>query len=307
MIRVLFRRLLILLPLLFVVATIVFLFLRMIPGDPVEAMLGEGAKAADIQAIRHELLLDRPFLAQYGLYLGGILRGDFGQSWSLKTPVSLLIWKRLPATALLALSAVAVAILLAFPMGFMAARKANSWTDRILMVFAVAGGAMPTFWLGPLLILLFSIALGWFPVSGYGTFAHLVLPALTLGTALTAILVRMLRSSLLEESHSDYVRTARAKGLSTNQALFRHALRNALLPVVTLLGLQFGSLLTGAIITETIFSWPGLGRLLIQAIYSRDYPLVQGCILVFALVYAIVNLAVDVLNSALDPRIRTVQ
>ena len=304
MMRVLLRRLLLLLPLLLVVATIVFLFLRMIPGDPVEAMLGEGAKAADIQAIRHELLLDRPFLAQYGLYLEGIVRGDFGQSWSLKAPVSLLIRKRLPATMLLAFSAMSVAVLLAFPMGFLAARNPNSCTDRALTVFAVAGGATPTFWLGPLLILLFSISLGWFPVSGYGTAAHLVLPAVTLGTALTAILVRMLRSSLLEESHSDYVRTARAKGLSENQALARHALRNALLPVVTLLGLQFGSLLTGAIITETIFSWPGLGRLLIQAIYSRDYPLVQGCILVFAFLYAIVNLAVDLLNSALDPRIR---
>lgn len=303
--RVLTQRLLLLLPLLFAVATIVFLFLRLIPGDPVEAMLGEGAKAADVESMRHDLMLDRPFSAQYSSYLLGILRGDFGQSWSLKMPVAQVIRKRLPATLLLAVSAMTVAVMLAFPLGIAAARRPNTWIDRSLMVFAVAGGAMPTFWLGPLMVLFFSIALGWFPVSGYGTAAHLVLPAVTLGTGLTAILVRMLRSGLLEESQADYVRTARAKGLSANQALMRHALRNALLPVVTLLGLQFGSLLTGAIITETIFSWPGIGRLLIQAIYSRDYPLVQACILVFAFLYILVNLTVDLLNSALDPRIAT--
>jgi len=219
-------------------------------------------------------------------------------------PVTSVIAQRLPATAELAASAMLVALLIAFPLGMFAAKHAGSIADRSATVLAVTGVALPPFWLGPILILLFSIQLGWFPVSGRGSLAQLVLPSLTLGAALAAILTRMLRAGLVEELQSDYVRTARAKGAGGMRILFGHVLRNAFLPVLTILGLQFGSLLTGAIITETVFSWPGIGRLLITAIFSRDYPLVQGCILVFALLYTLVNLIVDLLYAALDPRIQ---
>jgi ABC-type dipeptide/oligopeptide/nickel transport system permease component len=298
------RRTLLLIPILFAVITIVFAFLRLIPGDPVEAMLGEGARSADVAAMRKELLLDQPLLKQYFHYLRGVFRGDLGNSWNTRVPVATAIISRLPATLVLAAGGMLIAILIAFPLGILAAKNVNRWPDRIAMVMAVAASAIPHFWLAPLLILLFSISLGWFPVSGTGTPLYAVLPSFTLGLALAAILVRMIRSSMLEELQSDYIRTARAKGTSERTILWRHALPNAMLPVLTILGLQFGSLLTGAIITETIFSWPGIGRLLIQAIYSRDYPLVQGCILVFASLYALVNLIVDLLYGVLDPRIQ---
>jgi peptide/nickel transport system permease protein len=297
------RRFLLLIPILFAVLTVVFSFLRLIPGDPVEAMLGEGARSADVAALRKELFLDQPLYEQYVKYIRGIFQGDLGSSWNTRLPVASSIASRLPATLQLAAGGMIIAILISFPLGIFAAKHANHLPDRITMILSVAAGALPHFWLAPLLILLFSIFLGWLPVSGRGTFLHLILPSLTLGLALTAILVRMIRSSLLEELQSDYIRTARAKGCSEPRVFRIHALRNAMLPVVTILGLQFGSLLTGAIITETIFSWPGIGRLLIQAIYSRDYPLVQGCILVFSGLYAVVNLAVDLLYGALDPRI----
>jgi ABC-type dipeptide/oligopeptide/nickel transport system permease component len=298
------RRTLLLIPILFAVLTIVFAFLRLIPGDPVEAMLGEGARSVDVAAMRKELLLDQPLVTQYFHYLGGVFRGDLGNSWNTRVPVASAIASRLPATLELAAGGMIIAILVAFPLGIIAAKNMNRWPDRIAMIMAVASSAIPHFWLAPLLILLFSIFLGWFPVSGTGSFWHVVLPSLTLGLALAAILVRMIRSSMLEELQSDYIRTARAKGTPERTILLKHALPNAMLPVLTILGLQFGSLLTGAIITETIFSWPGIGRLLIQAIYSRDYPLVQGCILVFASLYAFVNLAVDLLYGVLDPRIQ---
>ncbi len=298
------RRTLLLVPVLWAVLTVVFSFLRLIPGDPVEAMLGEGARAADVVAMRKELLLDQPLVNQYLHYVKGILHGDLGHSWNTRAPVASAIISRLPATLELAAGGMMIAIIAAFPLGVLAAKKANRWPDRFAMIMAVAAGAIPHFWLAPLLILLFSIFLGWLPVSGRGTFLHSILPSLTLGLALAAILVRMIRSSLLEELQSDYIRTARAKGASERVVLWKHALRNAMLPVLTILGLQFGSLLTGAIITETIFSWPGIGRLLIQAIYSRDYPLVQGCILIFAALYVLVNLLIDILYGVLDPRIQ---
>lgn len=299
------RRLLLLIPLIFAVLTVVFSFLRILPGDPVEAMLGETAQQMDVELMRKQLLLDQPLWRQYGSYLWNIFHGDFGSSWSFQMPVTQLIISRIPATAEMAFAGMMVAILIAFPLGALAAKHPNSWIDRTTTVFAVSGAAVPHFWLGPLLILAFSIGTGWLPVSGRGTLAHLVLPAITLGTALAAILMRMLRSSLLEELSADYIRTARAKGASEKRILFHHAIRNALLPVVTLIALQFGSLLTGAVITETIFSWPGIGRLLIQAIFSRDYPLVQGCVLIFAVLYLFANLAADLLYSILDPRIQT--
>ncbi len=297
------RRIAILVVTLFCVLTIVFLLLRIIPGDPVEAMLGEGAQPVDVQAMRRQLLLDQPLWKQYSLYLQNFIHGDLGESWSFRTPVTQTLISRLPATLELAGGGMVVAVLLAVPLGVFAARRPNTVSDRLTTLFAVSGAAVPHFWLGPLLVLFFSIQLGWLPVSGRGTFAHLVLPSVTLGTALAAILTRMLRSSLLEELGSDYIRAAQARGAGPFRILFRHALPNALLPVLTIFGLQFGGLLTGAVITETIFSWPGIGRLLIQAIFSRDYPLVQGCILAFAFLYAIVNLVVDVLYAVLDPRI----
>lgn len=304
MLLVISRRVLLMIPTLFAVVTIVFLFLRLIPGDPVEAMLGEGAQAADVTAMRKELMLDQPLLKQYGNYLWRVFHADLGGSWSLRSPVTAVIFSRLPATIELAAGGMIVAFMISLPLGMIAASKPNTLIDRSATLLAVTGAAMPHFWLGPLMILFFSIYLGWFPVSGRGGLLHLILPSVTLGTALAAILTRMLRSSLLEELGSDYVRTARAKGAGEKRILFRHALRNAFLPVLTILGLQFGGLLTGAIITETIFAWPGVGRLLIQSIFSRDYPLVQGCILVFALIYAVVNLIVDILYSILDPRIQ---
>lgn len=300
----LIRRLSLLLAVALVVVTIVFSFLRLIPGDPVEAMLGENALPADVAGMRKELMLDRPLGQQYVQYLLRIAHGDLGKSWSMDAPVSELILQKLPATAVLASAGLLVAVLISFPLGIFGARRPNSWGDRGASVLAVMGVAIPHFWLGPMLILLFSIQLGWLPVSGYGTVAQLVLPAVTLGSGLAAILTRMLRAGLIEELRSDYARTARAKGGDEKRIIFRHALRNAILPVVTILGLQLGSLLTGAIITESIFAWPGIGRLLIQAIFSRDYPLVQGCILVFALIYAAVNLLVDVVYASLDPRIQ---
>jgi ABC-type dipeptide/oligopeptide/nickel transport system permease component len=303
--QLLSRRLILLLPLSLAVLTIVFSFLRILPGDPVEAMLGEGAQQTDVESMRKQLMLDQPLWRQYLLYLWSILHGDFGSSWSFQMPVTELILSRFPATAEMAIAGMFIALVIAIPLGILAAKNPNSWTDRVTTIFAVSGAAIPHFWLGPLLILLFSIGIGWFPVSGRGDLAHLVLPALTLGTALAAILMRMLRTSLLEELRADYIRTARAKGASEIRILFNHAIRNALLPVVTLLALQFGSLLTGAVITETIFSWPGLGRLLIQAIFSRDYPLVQGCVLVFAILYLLVNLVADLLYGVLDPRIQS--
>jgi peptide/nickel transport system permease protein len=299
------RRLVLLIPLLFAVLTVVFSFLRILPGDPVEAMLGETARQADVSAMRKQLLLDQPLWRQYSGYLWSALHGDFGSSWSFQMPVTKLISSRFPATAELAIAGMMLSLLVAFPLAILAASRPNGWIDRVTTLFVVGSSAIPTFWLGPLLILAFSIDAGWFPVSGNGSLAHLILPAVTLGLGLSAILMRMLRASLVEEMNQDYIRTARAKGATKRAVLFGHAMRNALLPVVTLGALQFGSLLTGAVITETIFSWPGIGRLLIQAIYSRDYPLVQGIVLVFSVVYLLINFAADVLCSVLDPRIQS--
>jgi len=286
------------------VATAVFLLLHLVPGDPVAMMLGEGAEAAEAERLRAELGLDRPLAAQYLSYLGGLARGDLGESLHFRRPVAALLGETLPATLELALAAMAAAIAVALPLGLLAASRRGRPADRLARGFALVGVSMPSFWLGPLLILLFSIQLGWLPVSGRGGAASLVLPALTLGLGLAALLTRMVRTSVAEELARPYVTTALAKGLSRREALWRHALPNALIPVVTVLGLQFGSLLTGAILTETIFAWPGLGRLLIQSIRLRDYPLVQGAVLLIAGIYLLVNLATDLLYARLDPRVR---
>jgi ABC-type dipeptide/oligopeptide/nickel transport system permease component len=304
MARHLVHRLLLTLPALWLVLTLVFLLIHIVPGDPVEQMLGEGANLSQIAELRHALGLDQPLLTQYGHYLGQIVRGDLGHSFKFQAPVRQVIFERYPATLELAFLALLVCAALAIPAGVWAAYRRGSNADRAVGVFSLLGLAVPNFALGPLLIVLFSIQLGWLPVSGRGGVLNYILPAATLGAALAAILTRMVRGAMLEELSSDYVRTARAKGLPTSVVLVRHALRNALIPIITILGLQFGTLLAGTIVTETIFSWPGIGRLTVQAISSRDYPLLQGCILVIALSYVLVNLLTDVLYALIDPRVR---
>ena len=284
--------------------TLVFLMIHIVPGDPVEQMLGEGAAPGELAQLRHALDLDRPLLEQYGHYLKRLAHGDLGQSLKYQAPVQKVIFDRYPATLQLAFLALLVCALIAIPAGILAAHRRGHAADRAVGLFTLFGLAIPNFALGPLLILLFSIEIGWLPVSGRGGAMSYLLPAATLGAALAAILTRMVRGAMLEELSSDYVRTARAKGLGTTAVLFRHAFRNALIPVITILGLQFGTLLAGTIVTETIFSWPGIGRLTVQAISSRDYPLLQGCILVISISYVLVNLLTDLLYSFIDPRVR---
>lgn len=304
MTRYLVRRLLLTIPVLLGVATLVFALIHLVPGDPAQAMLGEGASQEEVLRLRTSLGLDRPLLAQYTAFLGGLVRGDLGTSFRYNAPVTEQIASRLGNTAKLALAAMAVAILFAVPLGIIAAVFHGRAPDHAAMTLALAGISMPNFWLGPLLAILFAVYLGWLPVSGTGSLAHLVLPAITLGAALSAILARMTRASVLEELRELYVLAARARGLSGARAVLRHAFRNSLIPVVTIIGLQFGAVLTGTIITETIFAWPGLGRLLIQAINFRDYPLVQGCILFISVTYVLMNLLTDLTYGLLDPRIR---
>jgi ABC-type dipeptide/oligopeptide/nickel transport system permease component len=304
MARHLLHRFLLALPALWLVLTLVFLLIHIVPGDPVQQMLGEGAAPGQVEQLRHTLGLDQPLLTQYGHYLAQILHGDLGQSFKFQAPVRRIIFERYPATLELAFLALMVCALMAIPAGVIAAHRRGSIIDRSIGVFSLLGLAIPNFALGPLLITLFSIKLGWLPVSGRGSTLNFILPAATLGAALAAILTRMVRGAMLEELSSDYVRTARAKGLTTRAVLVRHALRNALIPIVTILGLQFGTLLAGTIVTETIFSWPGIGRLTVMAISSRDYPLLQGCILVIAFSYVLVNLLTDVIYSLIDPRVR---
>jgi peptide/nickel transport system permease protein len=292
------------LPTIWLILTMVFLLVHIVPGDPVQQMLGEDARAEDLQQLRHALGLDLPLRTQYWRYLSHLVRGDWGRSFHFGAPVLPLVLNRYPATLELAFAAMLVCVAIAIPAGVAAARHRGRSTDQVIGFFTLLGLSVPNFALGPVLILLFSIELGWLPVSGRGGFTHLILPAATLGAALAAILTRMVRSSMIEELGSDYVRTARAKGLPERRVLFRHAFPNALVPIVTILGLQFGTLLAGAIVTESIFSWPGIGRLTVQAIQQRDYPLLQGCILLIALSYVIVNLLTDAFYTLIDPRIR---
>jgi ABC-type dipeptide/oligopeptide/nickel transport system permease component len=304
MARYLVRRLLLTVPVLLGVATLVFALIHLVPGDPAQAMLGEGATQEEVNKLRTSLGLDRPLATQYAGFLKGLLRGDLGQSFRYNTPVTRQIRDKLPNTAVLAFAAMGVAIIFAVPLGIVAAVFKGRAADHAAMTAALVGISMPNFWLGPLLAILFAVYLGWLPVSGSGTAAHLVLPAVTLGAALSAILARMTRASLLEELRELYVLAARSRGLSGVRAVLHHAFRNSLIPVVTIIGLQFGAVLTGTIITETIFAWPGLGRLLIQAINYRDYPLVQGCILFISVTYVAMNLLTDLTYGFLDPRIR---
>ena len=304
MARFLARRLVLTIPVLLGVTTLVFSLIHLIPGDPAQAILGPAASQADVDELRHRLGLDRPLVEQYLVFLRGAIRGDLGVSLRTGQPVTSQILARVPATAELAAGAMIVAVAFSVPLGVAAAVRRGTAVDHITMTIALAGVSVPNFWLGPLLAIVFSIQLGWLPVSGRGTLANLVLPAVSLGAALAAILARMTRATLLEELREPYVVAARARGTSRLRAVMRHAFRNSLIPVVTLIGLQFGAVLTGAVITETIFAWPGIGRLLIQSIGFRDYPLVQGCILLIAVTYVAVNLLTDLVYGVLDPRIR---
>jgi ABC-type dipeptide/oligopeptide/nickel transport system permease component len=292
------------LPVLLGVATLVFALIHVVPGDPAQAMLGDGASPQDVAELRATLGLDQPLLAQYAAFLRRAVRADLGRSFRTGRPVTDSILERVPATAELALAAIVASLLLAIPLGVIAAVWKGTALDYAAMSFAMAGISVPNFWLGPLLAIVFSVELGWLPVSGRGGLESLVLPALSLGLALAAILSRMTRASLLGELGELYVRAARARGVSRTSTIVRHALANSLVPLLTIVALQFGAVLTGSVITETIFAWPGLGRLLIQSIGFRDYPMVQGCILFIAVTYVTVNLVTDLLYGVLDPRIR---
>jgi peptide/nickel transport system permease protein len=301
--RFLIRRSLLALPTLLGAVTLVFLLVHLIPGDPVEVMLGETASATDKVALRRSLGFDRPLTAQYRSFLLNLISGDLGRSLYEAASVGAIIRARLLATLQLALCAMLAASLISFPLAMLAAKYRGGWIDRAALTFSLLGLSLPNFWLGPLLMIVFSIQLGWTPVSGRGGLSHLWLPSITLGLGMSAILVRILRASLLQVIHQEYVQTARAKGLPEKQVWLKHVLRNALLSVVTIMSLQFGSLLAGSLITETIFSWPGIGRLTVQAIQTRDYPLVQGCVLVIAISYVLVNFATDLLYKLIDPRV----
>ncbi len=302
--RILVRRLVLVLPVIWAVVTLVFLLIHMVPGDPVLTYLGERATPEQVAEMRHRFGLDRPVWEQYIHYWQQLLKGDLGITFFDRRPVTEKILGRYPATIELALAALVVAVSLSIPLGVTAATHQGKLADSIASVVALVGISLPNFALGPLMILLFAVKLRWLPASGMGGLSHLVLPAITLGAALAAILTRMVRSSVIEELRQEYVKTARAKGLSERIVIYKHVLKNGLIPVVTIVGLQFGVLLGGAIITERIFNWPGIGTLTIEAIYARDYPLVQGCILVIALTYVLVNTATDVVYRMLDPRIQ---
>jgi ABC-type dipeptide/oligopeptide/nickel transport system permease component len=303
-VRYLVRRILLTIPVLIGVATLVFSLIHLVPGDPAQAMLGDGASERDIADLRTRLGLDRPLPEQYARFMSGLVRGDLGTSFRTGQPVVGAILERVPATIELAMASMLVAMVVAIPLGIIAAVRQGTFADYTAMTVALAGISIPNFWLGPMLAIVFAVQLGLLPVSGRGGWQSLVLPSVALGAALAAILARMTRASLLEELRELYVRAARARGVSRARAVLAHALRNSLIPLVTIMGLQFGAVLTGAVITETIFAWPGVGRLLIQSIGFRDYPLVQGCILLIAITYVSVNLLTDLLYGVLDPRIR---
>jgi ABC-type dipeptide/oligopeptide/nickel transport system permease component len=299
-----FKRLLAVIPVVFGVLLLTFLLVHLVPGDPVEVMLGESATSADRSQLRAELGLDQPLAKQFADYLIKLGHGDFGRSIHTQTEISSLLAVRIPATARLAALALLIALCIGLPLGIIAGLKAGRWPDSVATLTSLTLSAMPHFWLGPLLMLVFALWLGWLPVNGMETGGAIVLPALTLGFGLAAILTRMTRASLLEVLHEDFVRTARAKGLNEKTVILRHALRAALLPIVTVIGLQLGSLLAGAVITETVFGWDGVGRLLVESIEKRDYPVTQACVLVIALSYVLVNLLTDLLYARLDPRVK---
>lgn len=298
------KRLLGTIPVIFGVLFLTFVLVHSIPGDPVEVMLGESATSADREVLRQNLGLDEPLPIQFFQYVAKVAQGDLGVSIHSKKPIVDLLAERLPATIKLAALALMIAISIGVPLGIVAALKVDRWADNLATVLSLTVSAMPHFWLGPLLMMVFALWLGLLPVSGMDANTSIILPALTLGFGLAAILTRMTRASMLEVLHEDFIRTARAKGLPEKIVILKHALRAALLPIVTVLGLQLGSLLAGTVITETVFAWDGIGRLLVESIEKRDYPVTQACVLVIALTYVFVNLLTDIIYTRIDPRVR---
>ena len=297
------RRLLLAIPTLIGVLIVTFLLLYVAPGDPVQEMVGERADSATVAQLRRELKLDEPMVTQFAHYAGGVVRGDLGQSYITRRPIMRDILERFPKTLLLAGTAMLLASVIGITIGVISAQRPGGWFDRIALGASYLGISFPVYWVGLLLILLFAVTLRWLPPSGYGGLRHLILPALALGMRSIAFLARVTRSAMLEVMNSDYIRTARAKGLSERTVVLRHALRNALIPVITVLGLDFGYYLTGSILTETIFSWPGIGRYVVNAIARRDLPAIQGSILFLSIVFVLVNLITDLAYAKADKRV----
>jgi len=298
------KRLLSTLPVLLGISLLLFFMLRMLPGDPAQVLAGQMASPEDIKIIRHQLGLDKPIFVQYGLFLSRLAKLDLGRSARTQNPVIKEIWARLPNTMLLALAAISLACLFGIPAGIISAVRPYTWIDYLFTSMALFGISMPVFWLGLMLVVIFSIMLQWLPAGGTGSWKHMVLPSFTLAAFVVAFITRITRASMIETLSQDYTTTARSKGLKEQVVIVKHALKNALIPIITVVGLQFGLLLGGAVLTETVFAWPGLGRLIVDSILARDYPVIQGTILIFGLLYILVNLVVDLLYAYIDPRIR---
>jgi len=304
MLNYVIKRLFSMIPVLVGISILLFFMLRMLPGDPAQVLAGQMASPEEIETIRKQLGLDRPVYEQYLSYLGRLVRLDLGRSARTQNPVIEEIWARLPNTALLAVVAIGLACLFGIPAGVISAVRPYTWVDYVVTMGALFGISMPVFWLGLMLVVVFAVVLRWLPAGGTGGWQHVVLPAVTLASFVVAFIARMTRSTMLETLSLDYISTARSKGLRETVVVVKHALKNALIPIVTVVGLQFGLLLGGAVLTETVFAWPGIGRLIVDSILARDYPVIQGTILIFGLLYILVNLAVDLLYVVIDPRIR---
>jgi peptide/nickel transport system permease protein len=298
------KRLLSMIPVLIGISLLLFFMLRMLPGDPAQVLAGQMASPEEIETIRRQLGLDRPIYAQYLSYLNRLAHLDLGRSARTQNPVIEEVWARLPNTMLLAVAAIGMACLFGIPAGVISAMRPYTWVDYLVTTASLCGISMPVFWLGIMLVVVFSVYLKWLPAGGTGSWLHVILPSVTLAAFVVAFIARMTRSTMLETLNQDYTTTARSKGLTEKVVVIKHALKNALIPIVTVVGLQFGLLLGGAVLTETVFAWPGLGRLIVDSILARDYPVIQGTILIFGLLYILVNLAVDILYALIDPRIR---
>jgi len=298
------KRLLSTIPVLLGISLLLFFMLRMLPGDPAQVLAGEMATPEEVEIMRHQLGLDRPIHVQYAFFLSRLARFDLGRSARTRNPVAEEVWARLPNTVLLAMVAITLACLFGIPAGIISAVRPYTWADYMVTSTALFGISMPVFWLGLMLVVVFSLILGWLPAGGTGSWKHTILPSLTLAAFVVAFIARMTRASLMEVLSQDYTTTARSKGLKEQVVIIKHALKNALIPIITVVGLQFGLLLGGAVLTETVFAWPGVGRLIVDSILARDYPVIQGTILVFGLLYILVNLVVDLVYAWVDPRIR---
>jgi peptide/nickel transport system permease protein len=304
MLNYLIKRLLSTIPVLLGISLLLFFMLRLLPGDPAQVLAGQMASPQEIENIRHQLGLDRPIYEQYAKYLSRLARFDLGRSARTQNPVTEEIWARLPNTLLLAVVAISLACLFGIPAGIISAVRPYTWIDYLVTTSALFGMSMPVFWLGLMLVVLFSVILKWLPAGGTGSWQHVILPSFTLAAFVVAFIARMTRSTMLETLSQDYTTTARSKGLQERVVVIKHALKNAMIPIITVVGLQFGLLLGGAVLTETVFAWPGLGRLIVDSILARDYPVIQGSILIFGLLYIMVNLVVDLIYALVDPRIR---